>query len=180
MAISSRERAHRKRREVLIGLCIMTACTGIALWFALSRAGEWGVPGFSYENEFGSTCENGWVSETCSQLTPEEVSNGLKVDLPAGSEVIRGTLTNGHNTTLQTEVRIPSAAVSELQELLTELYGPCRTDIPPPGVADGMPEPCVMANDRFAAESMSQRYAIALGTRDDEPEHVLAIDYLWR
>lgn len=180
MAISSRERAHRKRREILIGLCLMTACTGIALWIVLTRAGDWGVPGFSYHNEFGSACENGWVSDTCTTLTTAEVGHRLQIDLPEGSEIIRGTLTSGHTTTLQTEVRIPSAQAEALQARMAEIYGECRTDIPPPGVADGMPEPCIMANDQFASESMSERYAMALGTRDDEREHVLAVDFLWR
>lgn len=178
--VDSRERARRRRREILIGITVMIAIMAAAVWFVLNRAGEWGVPGFGYVNEYGSLCENGLVSDTCTTLTIEEIGTRLGVPLPEGAEVLDGVVVTGANTTMDARVRIPAAEREALQARLVEAYGECRTDLPPPGLAEGMTEPCVMGNDQFASESMSTRYVLVLGVREGETDAVLGVDFLWR
>ncbi|NLT29926.1 MAG: hypothetical protein GXX86_05615 [Propionibacterium sp.] len=176
----SKQRARRRTREVLIGLTLMIAVTAVGLWFVLTRAGEWGVPGFSYVNEHGSTCENGLISDTCTELTVAELSARLEVPFPEETEVIDGTLQVGSNTTLVARVRFPHSDAGWFQADLAELYGHCRSDLPPPGMSEGMAEPCVMGNDQFASESMSTRYVLVLGIPEGETDPVLGMDFLWR
>ncbi|MGJ3509249.1 hypothetical protein [Enemella sp. A6] len=176
----SKQRARRKLREVLIGLTLMILITGAALWFVLSKAGEWGVPGFTYTNEYGSTCENGFVTNTCTELTREELGARLEVPFPEQTEVLESTLEEGSNTTLRAKIRFPQADAGKFQAALAEKYGHCRNDLPPPAMAEGMQKPCVMGNDRFASESMSIRYVLVLGVREGEQDPVLGMDFLWR
>lgn len=162
-------RPHRVR-AVLIGLGVMTLAVVVAAAVVWSRAGRWGVPYFSFTNEFGSQCTNGWAGHTCNPITLDQIADVAKVRFPVDTVIVNGEYRQTHDFFLNTRLEIPRNQAKKSLAAMNKAYGKClpghATTLP----SDGLKQICVMSNaDGAVTKGVPEDriYTVGTGVRSD-------------
>lgn len=122
--LQAAKRARRKR--VLTGVGIMTACVLVAWLVIYFNAGKWGVPGFGFKNEYGSRCKNQLVGHLCSPITAKEVTARSGVTIPESAELLQGSWAGAPAYELEARVAFPADMNQSLTEELKQKFGDCQ------------------------------------------------------
>ena len=169
MSPSTRRRPPRTR-QILTGLGIMALVVVVIGAVVVSRAGRWGVPGFSFTNEQGSTCRNNLTGFTCDPITLDQVAEVARMRFPADTRIVAGRYRQTHDFFLTTRLEIPASEADAVATSLHKAYGPCLTGHASPLPTSGLKGRCVMSNEDAAGPGKrpdDRIYTVASGVRAD-------------
>jgi len=149
----------------------MLAFASVALVVVTRRAGDWGVPYFSFTSAHGSPCTNDLTGYTCTPLTLEDVEFFGDVDLPDDTAVLTSRYRATHDYQLDARLEAPPASAGTTLKRLNAAYGACRGGVTPPMLTSGLTRVCVMATDDAAGETTeelsSRIFVVGTGLRKD-------------
>lgn len=148
----------------------MTLVVLVAAAIAWSRAGRWGVPYFSFTNEFGSHCKNGLAGYTCTPITLDQIADVAKVRFPSDSTIVSGEYRRTHDFFLNTRVEIPKAQAKKAMSTMAKAYGKCLPNHATTLPTEGLKDVCVMSNADGAVTAgvpEDRIYTVGTGVRAD-------------
>ncbi|WP_133753701.1 hypothetical protein ACF3NT_03650 [Naumannella halotolerans] len=125
LAARKLEQRQRRRRN-LITLAVIAALAVAAVLGALHLASRLGVPGFSYTNEYGSRCTNGFIGHDCDPITVAELNLHAETDFPEDVELLESSFENGQDWRVRALLRVPAAEVEQTTAMLDERFGECE------------------------------------------------------
>lgn len=161
----------RRHRRTWIGVGVMFALLVAAAVFIIANAGRWGVPMFSFTNDYGSQCRNDWLGHSCSNLTRADLERHLGLRLPEETTIVSSRWRQTHDYGLQTRLVYPEAVARAGWEQLTEKFGACRQGLP--SALSELPDLsglCVMTNEgigQAGTEPSPEIWRIATATQVD-------------
>lgn len=135
----------------LIGAATALAILAIVFLILIVNAGRWGVPMFSFTNEYGSRCKNNWVGFTCSPMTLADVEARIGTQLPPQARVVSGTWTQTHDYQLDARLILPKDARETGLNQLKAVFGDCK-HFPGALKATEYADQCVMSNEGLTVD----------------------------
>ena len=160
---------HRATR-VLLGSAAMLVFVVVLLVVLAQRAGEWGVPYFSFTSEHGSPCTNDFTGYTCTPLTLADVEFFGDLDLPDDTVVLSASYRSTHDYRLDAQLAIPAGSAAPALSQLREAFGPCRKGVRTPLDTTGLNRTCAMASADGTDETglpASRLHSVGTGLRED-------------
>ncbi|MDN5725081.1 MAG: hypothetical protein L0G99_03990 [Propionibacteriales bacterium] len=123
-----------KPARVLIGVLLMALVVGGCLLYLTRRAGEWGIPYFSFTTPGGSTCTNQWAGYTCEDVTDADFAEWAKLALPERTRLVEAKYTRTHNYQLRAVLRTEAdpAVVDAAWRKIAQRFGRCQDIGVPP------------------------------------------------
>lgn len=165
------ERRRGRRRRSWIGVAVMFAAIVTATVIIVVNAGRWGVPMFSFTNEYGSQCRNDWLGHSCTSLTLADIEHHVGVDIPDGATVVSSYWKQTHDYELTARLIYPQPEAREGWDALGEKFGDCRQDLPSPlSQEPDLTGLCVMTNEgggSLGGTPSPEIWRIATATRAD-------------
>lgn len=146
--LEAQKRKKRQRSIRNLGLTgVLALVFVVALAYVLLNAGRWGVPMFSFKNEYGTKCKNGFLGHTCDPMTLADIEARSKVDLPDDTQVLIGRWNKTHDYEMSARVRFPQASAQVGRDALAKEFGECKPNIPNPLTqVEGVKDICTMTN----------------------------------
>lgn len=113
--------------RVLIGITLMIALVAGGLAYLGSRAGEWGVPYFSFTTAHGTDCTNTWTGYTCADVTQADFEEWADLKIPEGTTLVTAKYTkNNADFEVVSELRTDAKHAKPFGEALAKKYGQCQ------------------------------------------------------
>ena len=166
-----------RRKRVAIGTAIIVAIVIVTIAVVLNLAGRWGVPGFSFRNEYGSTCTNDLTGYVCDPITQENVTAVAGTDLPPEAELLGGHYTESGKWSMSARFRLPKPVAKDTVKQLKEDFGGCVEHAPSTLKTEpGLSRFCVMT-DENAPEKQSPDKAWTVTTaRAESGDTIVQLD----
>jgi len=157
--------------RVLLGTVCMVAVVAVGLGLLVSRAGEWGVPYFSFPTDNGTRCTNTWAGYECHDLTIADYDRWSDFPVPAGSTLVASSYSRTSNDfTVTAQLRTDSSHSEAVGKDLTTKYGACLPVGVRPVELVGYDKICLINSDLMRGTQqvpLSRRWSIATGVAKD-------------
>lgn len=166
-----------RRKRAAIGFVAIVALIAVIIAVVWRLAGSWGVPGFSFTNEYGSTCKNNLTGYVCSPMSEEHVRAVVDAELPEGMEMVASAYTKKGPWSMTARFLMPEEVAKDAIPKLRETYGDCAPSAPSslktePGLTDF----CVMTDARAPEGAPRDNRWTITTARDEAGDTVLQID----
>lgn len=160
-----------KPLRVLIGVTVMVAVLTAGFGFVATRAGEWGVPYFSFTAPGGTECTNTWMGHACEHITVRDFERWSDLRLPEGTTLTTGSYTEDAVTTqVVATLRTDADHAGEFLDLLKERYGDCQPGGVAPAELSEHSKVCMATSTRARgkqAEAMTRSWSFSTGVAED-------------
>lgn len=157
--------------RILIGIMVMGLVTAAALVYVAQRAGDWGVPYFSYTAPGGTTCTNTLDGYDCPYVTRADFEHWSNMDLPEGTMLLRAShVSDLLTSTMTATLRTDAEHSDEFLALLTETYGPCQPGGVEPAALNDFNDICIASSARARGTqgvSFTRSWSFSSGLDDD-------------
>lgn len=147
----------------------MALFSTLGILFVVSRAGEWGIPYFSFTTENDSECRNNLAGYSCDTLTLGDLEFYTSLDLPDSTRVLAASYSETHDYQISAHIEVPEDAVESVTATLTEAYGKCIKGHYSPLDLSELKSACVRSNDMVttSGEASGELFVVASGIRED-------------
>ena len=157
--------------RVLIGITLMMALVAGGLAYLGSKAGEWGVPYFTFTTEHDTTCTNTWIGHTCEDVTLADFEEWAKLDVPEGTTLLSATYTKRNaDFEVVAELRTDAKHAKSFGKALKEQYGGCQDAGFRPTELEGYEQVCLV-NSVLARGTqdapLTRRWMVSTGVAED-------------
>ncbi len=160
-----------KPLRILIGIVVMGLFTAAALGFVLKRAGDWGIPYFSYTAPGGTICTNTIDGHNCPYVTKDDFQRWSNLDVPEGTMLLRASYASDLlSSTMSATLRTDADQAEDFLALLTETFGDCQPGGVEPAELDGFDELCIANSARARGTqgvSFTRSWSFATGLNED-------------
>lgn len=165
-----------RRKRVTIGVVVIVALIAILIAVVLRTAGSWGVPGFSFTNEYGSRCKNNITGHVCSPMTEEHIQALVKTEIPEGAEMISSTYTQSGSWSMMARYRLPEEVAADAVPELKKTFGGCASSAPSTlKIEPNLSKFCVMTSDNAPDDAPDGNWTVTTA-RADTGDTILQID----
>lgn len=141
----------------------------LGIIFVVSRAGDWGVPYFTFSTENGSECRNDLAGYTCPDMTLTDLEFYLGVDLPDDTRVLAAAYSETHDYEISAHIEVPAELADAATETLVEAYGACVKGHYSPLDLSELAKGCVRSSDMVTTSGTAsgEVYVVASGIHED-------------
>lgn len=157
--------------RVLIGITLMLALVAGGLAYLGSKAGQWGVPYFSFTTEHDTECTNTWIGHTCEDVTVADFEKWTDLQVPEGTTLLSATYTKRNaDFEVVAELRTDAEHAKKFGQALTKKYGKCQDAGFRPAKLEGHKSICLVnsALERGTQDApLTRRWLLSTGIAED-------------